>query len=152
MVTEESGVELGGWSPQAFDEVDVGFDVDSSLSRIVEIQKDANGHQNEASRPHQGGWQKLQQFPGRGTFALTTTLIHPQGDGKDTLSPPLPPPHPHQYREEASVQAEECASRALSSASRAAEAMDLRVRTISDRLETATVRQREPTASFEMIR
>lgn len=42
--------------------------------------------------------------------------------------------------EEASVQAEECASRALASSSEDMEALDLRVRAMSDRLEMATVR------------
>lgn len=50
-----------------------------------------------------------------------------------------PPPPNRQRREEALVEAEECASRALSSTSRAVEATDLRLRAISERLDTATV-------------
>eukprot|EP00752_Nemacystus_decipiens_P003626 g3342.t2 len=47
-------------------------------------------------------------------------------------------------REEASVQAEECASRALSSASRATEAVNLRVRALGEKLEATTVAVSQP--------
>lgn len=74
------------------------------------------------------------------TKLVPTKLTRNAATKNHFFSLPLAPvcliPH---HREEASVQAEECASRALSSASRAAEATDLRLRAMSDKLEAKTV-------------